>query len=220
MQELLRHASSRVTLDTYTQAVTLHKRKAQSDVIQVFRTSPTRGGWREAGPDGKRKHRRMVIGSINTFPDEFAARQAVTGLHLDMNPRDARVSGRVHQLSELADQYRQRELKPDTLWKTHSTKVTYEAVLGAGDPVQIHDVPYRTESLVLWQTWRISWPHAQPKTSILTNVPTQAAPRLVASTKTSGPSMRQPIQQQNGFHSTGKSTSSPASPGSGFVRTN
>jgi len=44
MQELLRHASSRVTLDTYTQAVTLQKRKAQSDVIRLFRASASRGG--------------------------------------------------------------------------------------------------------------------------------------------------------------------------------
>ena len=44
MQELLRHASSRVTLDTYTQAVTLHKRKVQSDVIRLFRASDSRGG--------------------------------------------------------------------------------------------------------------------------------------------------------------------------------
>lgn len=36
-QELLRHASSRVTLDTYTQAVTLHKRKAQSEVVKLMR---------------------------------------------------------------------------------------------------------------------------------------------------------------------------------------
>jgi integrase len=37
MQELLRHASSRVTLDTYTQAVTIHKQRAQSRVIRLFR---------------------------------------------------------------------------------------------------------------------------------------------------------------------------------------
>jgi len=39
MQELLRHASSRVTLGTYTQAVTLHKRKAQSDVVRLIRAN-------------------------------------------------------------------------------------------------------------------------------------------------------------------------------------
>ena len=44
MQELLRHASSRVTLDTYTQAVTTQKRKAQSKVIRLFHASGSRGG--------------------------------------------------------------------------------------------------------------------------------------------------------------------------------
>ena len=43
-QELLRHASSRVTLDTYTQAVTLHKRKAQSDVMRLLRASDATAG--------------------------------------------------------------------------------------------------------------------------------------------------------------------------------
>jgi len=36
MQELLRHASTRVTMDTYTQAVTSAKRKAQSPVVSLF----------------------------------------------------------------------------------------------------------------------------------------------------------------------------------------
>jgi NAD(P)-dependent dehydrogenase (short-subunit alcohol dehydrogenase family) len=40
MQELLRHASSRVTMDTYTQAVTAQKRKAQSGVIRLEVPNP------------------------------------------------------------------------------------------------------------------------------------------------------------------------------------
>jgi integrase len=36
MQELLRHASTRVTLDTYTQAVTPAKRVAQKAVVAIF----------------------------------------------------------------------------------------------------------------------------------------------------------------------------------------
>jgi hypothetical protein len=40
-QELLRHASSRVTLDTYTQAVTVQKRRAQSSVIRLLQESTT-----------------------------------------------------------------------------------------------------------------------------------------------------------------------------------
>jgi hypothetical protein len=36
MQELMRHASTRVTLDTYTQAITEQKRKAQRAVVQLL----------------------------------------------------------------------------------------------------------------------------------------------------------------------------------------
>ena len=36
MQELLRHASVRVTLDTYTQAVTVAKREAQASVLNLL----------------------------------------------------------------------------------------------------------------------------------------------------------------------------------------
>jgi len=36
MQELLRHASARVTLDTYTQAVTDKKRRAQTKVVRLL----------------------------------------------------------------------------------------------------------------------------------------------------------------------------------------
>ena len=43
MQELLRHASSRVTMDTYTQALTVQKRKAQSVVVQLSHSHAAAG---------------------------------------------------------------------------------------------------------------------------------------------------------------------------------
>jgi len=85
--------------------------------------------WREPGPDGKRKHCRMVVGTTNEFDDEVAARQAIAGLHLRINAWNERVKLRQITLSELFDHYRPRELKPDILWKTHSTKVTYDGYL-------------------------------------------------------------------------------------------
>jgi hypothetical protein len=36
MQELMRHSTIRVTLDTYTQAVTTEKRAAQTAVVRLF----------------------------------------------------------------------------------------------------------------------------------------------------------------------------------------
>jgi hypothetical protein len=71
----------------------------------------------------------MVVGTTNEFSDEVAARQAISGLHLCMNSLNERLRARQITLSELVDHYRQRELKPDILWKTHSTKVTYEGYL-------------------------------------------------------------------------------------------
>jgi integrase len=41
----------------------------------------------------------------------------------------AEVEEIVRQGEKLVDHYRQRELKPDTVWKTHSTKLTYQGYL-------------------------------------------------------------------------------------------
>ena len=38
MQELLRHANSRITLDIYTQAMSPEKRKDQTRVVKMFLT--------------------------------------------------------------------------------------------------------------------------------------------------------------------------------------
>jgi hypothetical protein len=56
----------------------------------------------------------MVIGSIDQLEDESAAREKIAALHLDINSFDARLKGKPLTMSELAEHYRQRELKPDT----------------------------------------------------------------------------------------------------------
>ena len=52
VQELLRHASIKVTMDVYTQAVTSEKRKAQSRVVELIapRPRPEAGGRKCASP--------------------------------------------------------------------------------------------------------------------------------------------------------------------------
>lgn len=85
--------------------------------------------WREPGADGKRKHRRIVLGSVEQLADETAARQAITALRLQFARGDAWLKTRSTTVSDLVSHYRERELDPDTVWKTHSTKVTYEGYL-------------------------------------------------------------------------------------------
>jgi len=85
--------------------------------------------WRELAGNGKRTHRRIVLGSVDRLVDEAAARQAVSALCMDINAGDARIKANIATASDLAEHYRQRELRPDMVWKTYSTKVTYEGYL-------------------------------------------------------------------------------------------
>jgi integrase len=85
--------------------------------------------WREPNAEGKRKHRRMVLGSVEQLTDEVAARQAISALRLELNRGGAWLKTRSTTFSDLVSHYRERELDPDTVWKTHSTKVTYEGYL-------------------------------------------------------------------------------------------
>src|SRR5258708_21259223 len=71
----------------------------------------------------------MVIGSSRQFADESAALRTITALRRDINLGSARLGAKPITVSELVDHYRQRELEPDTAWKTHSTKVTYQGYL-------------------------------------------------------------------------------------------
>jgi len=85
--------------------------------------------WREFAGNGKRTHRRIVIGSVDQLADEAAARRAVSALFIDINAGDVRLKANITTVFDLAEHYRQRELRPDTVWKTYSTKVTYEGYL-------------------------------------------------------------------------------------------
>ena len=77
----------------------------------------------------KRKHRRMIVGSVEQLADEAAARQAVAALCVAIN-RGACLRTRPSTLFELAEHDRRRELEPDTIWKTYSTKVVTVARVG------------------------------------------------------------------------------------------
>ena len=85
--------------------------------------------WREPGPDGRRKHRRIVVGSVIQFRDKDAAVRATTALRRDINMANVRSKGKPLTLSQLADHYTQRELAPSNRWKTHSTKLGYRGYL-------------------------------------------------------------------------------------------
>ena len=85
--------------------------------------------WREPGSDGRRIHRRMVIGAVDQLADELVVRQAIAALRLSINRGDPRSDANSATFNQLADDYRRRELKPENVWKSYSTKVTYQGYL-------------------------------------------------------------------------------------------
>ena len=101
----------------------------------IMRTERQRGPdvweyrWREPGADGKRKHRRIVVGTINQFADKAAVFRATGALRRDINLANVRCKGKPVTLLQLADHYGQRELASSNRWKSHSTKMGYRGYL-------------------------------------------------------------------------------------------
>jgi integrase len=85
--------------------------------------------WREPGADGKRKHRRIVVGSVDRIADKAAAFRATSALRRDINLANMRCKAKSMTLSQLAEHYGQRELAPRNRWKSHSTKMGYRGNL-------------------------------------------------------------------------------------------
>ena len=85
--------------------------------------------WREPGSDGRRVHRRIVIGTIEQFKNESAAAKAVVALRREIKSQDCRLRTALLTFAELVEHYKQGELTADNEWKTHSTKSTYQGYL-------------------------------------------------------------------------------------------
>jgi hypothetical protein len=84
--------------------------------------------WREPGPTGTRRHRRVVVGPTDQIANESAARQAVAALQIEINPN--RKSARpAITIGDLVQHFRQRELRSEFAWRTFSTRNSYEGNL-------------------------------------------------------------------------------------------
>src|SRR5713226_3470114 len=66
--------------------------------------------WREAGPDGRRVHRRIVLGSADDLKSIASASKVVVGLRREINVHDVRIGKESITLYDLSRHYQQREL--------------------------------------------------------------------------------------------------------------
>ncbi len=85
--------------------------------------------WSEIGPDGKRHHHKKILGTVEQYPDENAARRAVVGLVSEINAGTRPMNPSAMTVGQLCDHFEQRELTKDNSWRSHATKKIYQAYL-------------------------------------------------------------------------------------------
>ena len=85
--------------------------------------------WWEAGPNGNRVHRRIVLGTAEQMRDAASARQLTVGLVQEINTSDTRLVGISMTLAQLADHFHQRELGRSNGRISYSTKKAYRGYL-------------------------------------------------------------------------------------------
>lgn len=102
-------------------SVTVERRKRGPDVWS-FR-------WRETGCDGRRIHRRIVLGSAEDLKSLASARKMVVGLRCEINVNDVRIRKASITLADLSRHYQQRELVDRNPRISYSTRKTYAGYL-------------------------------------------------------------------------------------------
>ncbi len=102
-------------------SVTVERRKRGPDVW-CFR-------WREAGPDGRRIHRRIVLGTADELRSIASARKMAVGLRREININDVRIRRESIKLADLWRHFQQRELADRNPRISYSTKKAYAGYL-------------------------------------------------------------------------------------------
>lgn len=85
--------------------------------------------WSEIGLDGKRLHHKKIVGTVEQYPDENAARRTVVGLISEINTVARPMNSVTMTIGQLCDHFEQRELVKENTWRSHATKKIYNAYL-------------------------------------------------------------------------------------------
>ena len=85
--------------------------------------------WSETRLDGKRLYRKKIVGTVEQYPDEDAARRSVVGLVSEINTDARPTKSRAMTVAQLCDHFEQRELSKENTWRSHATKKIYKAYL-------------------------------------------------------------------------------------------
>jgi hypothetical protein len=79
--------------------------------------------WSITGLDGKCLYHKKIVGTVERYPDENAARRAVVGLVLEINTDARSTNSGAMTVAQLCDHFEQRELARENTWRSHATKI-------------------------------------------------------------------------------------------------
>src|ERR1700730_5206144 len=85
--------------------------------------------WSETRLDGKRLYHKKIVGTVEQYPDEDAARRSVVGLVSELNTDGRPTNSSTMTVAQLCDHFEQRELPKENTWRSHATKKIYKAYL-------------------------------------------------------------------------------------------
>jgi len=74
-------------------------------------------------------YHKKIVGTVEQYPDEDAARRSVVGLVSELNADGRPTRSGVLTVAQLCDHFEQRELSKDNTWRSHATKKIYQAYL-------------------------------------------------------------------------------------------
>jgi integrase len=85
--------------------------------------------WSETSIDGKRVYHKKIVGTVEQYADEDAARNVVAGLLSEINADGRRTNSGAMTVAQVCDHFEQRELAKEDTWRSHATKKIYKAYL-------------------------------------------------------------------------------------------
>ena len=83
--------------------------------------------WSETRLDGKRLYHRKILGIVEQYPDEDAARRSVVGLVSELNTDGRPTNSGAMTVAQLCDNFAKRELSKESSWRSDATKKIYQA---------------------------------------------------------------------------------------------
>jgi integrase len=125
--------------------------------------------WREPGPNGTRRHRRIVVGSTEQISDETAARKAVAAIQVEINKNRNSIQPAI-TIGDLVKHFQQRELRTGFAWRTFSTRTSYEGNLRKWIVPRWSEHPIETLKAGEVELWLRSTPLARASCTKIRNL--------------------------------------------------